>query len=125
MEVAVTKKTKVEAKDGEDYSIKPTAVTPSIDTSSWPLLLKNYDKREYALDSIPNGGAYCTSSVESRDKSTANWRQDGRGNHSKHEGPRLTLLSLSPCSHRSLHPDPQWQLPVEARPQVVYLLRCH
>jgi H/ACA ribonucleoprotein complex subunit 4 len=46
MEVAVHKKTKVEAKDGEDYSIKPQAVTPSIDTSSWPLLLKNYDKRK-------------------------------------------------------------------------------
>lgn len=31
----------------EDYTIKPTAVTPSLDTSNWPLLLKNYDKREY------------------------------------------------------------------------------
>lgn len=30
----------------EDYSIKPQAVTPSLDTSDWPLLLKNYDKRE-------------------------------------------------------------------------------
>jgi H/ACA ribonucleoprotein complex subunit 4 len=28
-----------------DYSIKPEAVTPAVDTSSWPLLLKNYDKR--------------------------------------------------------------------------------
>lgn len=30
----------------EEYTIKPQAVTPAIDTSSWPLLLKNYDKRE-------------------------------------------------------------------------------
>jgi hypothetical protein len=31
-------------KDQEiDYSIKPEAVTPAIDTSTWPLLLKNYN----------------------------------------------------------------------------------
>lgn len=29
-----------------DYSIKPENVTPQIPTSEWPLLLKNYDKRE-------------------------------------------------------------------------------
>lgn len=27
-----------------DYSIKPEATTPVIDTSSWPLLLKNYNR---------------------------------------------------------------------------------
>lgn len=43
MEVATTKKGKGQE---EDYSIKPQAVTPAIDTSSWPLLLKNYDRRE-------------------------------------------------------------------------------
>ena len=32
-----------------EYSIKPEAVTPAIDTSTWPLLLKNYDKRK-----VPN-----------------------------------------------------------------------
>lgn len=31
----------------EEYTIKPQAVTPALDTSSWPLLLKNYDKREW------------------------------------------------------------------------------
>jgi hypothetical protein len=31
-----------------DYSIKPEAVTPVVDTSTWPLLLKNYDKREHS-----------------------------------------------------------------------------
>jgi H/ACA ribonucleoprotein complex subunit 4 len=30
----------------DEYTIKPQAVTPAIDTSSWPLLLKNYDRRE-------------------------------------------------------------------------------
>ncbi len=29
-----------------DYSIKPEAVSPVVDTSQWPLLLKNYDKRK-------------------------------------------------------------------------------
>lgn len=29
-----------------DFSIKPENVTPAISTSEWPLLLKNYDKRE-------------------------------------------------------------------------------
>ena len=32
------------ANDEADYSIKPEAATPSLDTSSWPLLLKSYDK---------------------------------------------------------------------------------
>jgi H/ACA ribonucleoprotein complex subunit 4 len=27
-----------------DYAIKPEALTPSIPTSEWPLLLKNYDQ---------------------------------------------------------------------------------
>jgi H/ACA ribonucleoprotein complex subunit 4 len=26
-----------------DYTIKPEAITPAVDTSSWPLLLKNYN----------------------------------------------------------------------------------
>ncbi|KAL8041505.1 hypothetical protein ABFX02_10G169100 [Erythranthe guttata] len=33
-----------EAKDGGDFLIKPQSFTPSIDTSQWPILLKNYDK---------------------------------------------------------------------------------
>jgi H/ACA ribonucleoprotein complex subunit 4 len=33
------------AKDNDDpYTIKPEAVTPVLDTSEWPLLLRNYDK---------------------------------------------------------------------------------
>jgi H/ACA ribonucleoprotein complex subunit 4 len=28
-----------------DYSIKPENITPTIDTSAWPLLLKNWDQR--------------------------------------------------------------------------------
>jgi hypothetical protein len=35
------------AKADVEYSIKPEAVTPAIPTSEWPLLLKNYDKREF------------------------------------------------------------------------------
>lgn len=45
MDVVKTKKVQQE----EEYTIKPQAVTPAIDTSTWPLLLQNYDKRELAL----------------------------------------------------------------------------
>ncbi|KAI0913272.1 pseudouridine synthase [Ustulina deusta] len=41
-----------------EYAIKPTAVTPAVDTSNWPLLLKNYDKllvRTGHFTPIPNG----------------------------------------------------------------------
>ncbi len=31
---------------GDDGSIKPEAVTTAVDTSQWPLLLKNYDRRQ-------------------------------------------------------------------------------
>lgn len=37
--------------DDDEYTIKPQAVTPQLDTSTWPLLLKNYDKRK-----CPPGG---------------------------------------------------------------------
>lgn len=48
MEVATTKKGA-----DDEYTIKPQAVTPAIDTSSWPLLLKNYDRREWnVVDSL-------------------------------------------------------------------------
>ena len=36
------------ANDEADYSIKPEAVTPALNTSDWPLLLKGYDKREWS-----------------------------------------------------------------------------
>ncbi|KAI1340926.1 putative rRNA pseudouridine synthase [Xylariaceae sp. FL0016] len=43
-----------------DYSIKPTTVAPPVDTSQWPLLLKNYDQllvRSGHFTPIPNGSA--------------------------------------------------------------------
>jgi H/ACA ribonucleoprotein complex subunit 4 len=33
----------------DEQVIKPQAVVPAVDTSDWPLLLKNYDKRMYLL----------------------------------------------------------------------------
>jgi len=33
-----------EGSDDEDYMIKPTNIVPKLDTSKWPLLLKNYDR---------------------------------------------------------------------------------
>jgi hypothetical protein len=35
------------AKEGIDFSIKPELITPNIPTSEWPLLLKDYDKRQF------------------------------------------------------------------------------
>lgn len=32
------------SKDAMDFTIKPEAITPEVDTSSWPLLLKNYNQ---------------------------------------------------------------------------------
>jgi len=36
----------VQANNNQDveYTIKPQAVVPNVDTSNWPLLLKNYDR---------------------------------------------------------------------------------
>ena len=41
-----------------DYSIKTEETTPKLDTSQWPLLLKNYDKllvRSAHFTPIPQG----------------------------------------------------------------------
>lgn len=45
-------------KSEDDYTIKPEKGTPKLDTSKWPLLLKNYDKlniRTGHYTPIPNG----------------------------------------------------------------------
>ncbi|KAL0639102.1 centromere/microtubule-binding protein cbf5 [Maublancomyces gigas] len=50
----------VHKQESEDYSIKPEANTPSVDTSQWPLLLKNYNNllvRTGHFTPIPNGCA--------------------------------------------------------------------
>ncbi|OTA90238.1 hypothetical protein M434DRAFT_78268 [Hypoxylon sp. CO27-5] len=61
--------TKDDIKPNEDeFSIKPTAVTPSVDTSTWPLLLKNYDKllvRTGHFTPIPNGSSPLTRDLKS------------------------------------------------------------
>lgn len=44
----------------DEYSIKPQATTPALDTSNWPLLLKNYEKllvRTGHFTPIPNGSS--------------------------------------------------------------------
>ena len=38
------KKSKKKEKDEGGLVIAPSSVTPKLDTSGWPLLLKNYDK---------------------------------------------------------------------------------
>ncbi|KAI2780337.1 putative rRNA pseudouridine synthase [Daldinia loculata] len=61
--------TKDDIKPKEDeFSIKPTTVTPSVDTSTWPLLLKNYDKllvRTGHFTPIPNGSSPLTRDLKS------------------------------------------------------------
>ncbi|KAK3431545.1 hypothetical protein EUGRSUZ_E03348 [Eucalyptus grandis] len=37
-----------------DYMIKPQSYTPSIDTSQWPILLKNYDRLNYVRYGVLN-----------------------------------------------------------------------
>lgn len=48
--MALVKKQKVEEDD--DQIIKPEHITPTIDTSEWPLLLRNWDQREIFLRTI-------------------------------------------------------------------------
>ncbi|RFU35862.1 hypothetical protein B7463_g507, partial [Scytalidium lignicola] len=57
-QLPVSKMAMVVAEKDVDYSIKPEAITPAIDTSSWPLLLKNYNKllvRTGHFTPIPSG----------------------------------------------------------------------
>eukprot|EP00887_Chlorella_sp_A99_P004023 scaffold11.g4023.t1 len=51
-------KTKQQEQEGADLVIKPQSTTPALDTSKWPLLLKNYDKlhvRTGHYTPIPSG----------------------------------------------------------------------
>jgi H/ACA ribonucleoprotein complex subunit 4 len=44
----------------KEYVIKPETKTPELDTTEWPLLLKNYDKlnvRSYHYTPIPVGNS--------------------------------------------------------------------
>ena len=53
-----SKKSKEKAGDDDDHVIKPQSSVPKLDTSDWPLLLKNYDKlnvRTGHYTPIPNG----------------------------------------------------------------------
>lgn len=44
---------KVKMADNEEHVIKPQSTTPVTDTSDWPLLLKNYDKRAHSSQLLP------------------------------------------------------------------------
>lgn len=37
----------------DEHVIKPQTTTPAADTSDWPLLLKNYDKRAPSSQFVP------------------------------------------------------------------------
>jgi H/ACA ribonucleoprotein complex subunit 4 len=42
----VTEVVNKKKEEQEEHIIKPQATTPAVDTSEWPLLLKNYDNRK-------------------------------------------------------------------------------
>lgn len=55
----LTREQVVSAQLNGDYAIKPETLQPALDTSQWPLLLKNYDKllvRSSHFTPIPVGG---------------------------------------------------------------------
>jgi len=37
----------------EDFAIQPEKITPTLDASKWPLLLKNYDKLMVRPGTLP------------------------------------------------------------------------
>ena len=78
-----------------DYAIKPQNLTPAVDTSDWPLLLKSYDKRK---DQVPTALVVHT---------------------------LIMSICTSPCPHRSFHSHSQRLHASEARPQILHQLRCH
>jgi H/ACA ribonucleoprotein complex subunit 4 len=47
--MALVKKQEVE----DDQIIKPEAITPTLDTSNWPLLLKNWDQCKSGVLLLP------------------------------------------------------------------------
>ena len=50
----MSKMTDMEKKQAQEdeFTIKPEAVTPALDTSKWPLLLKNFDRRTSRRQSL-------------------------------------------------------------------------
>ncbi|OBR11973.1 TruB family pseudouridylate synthase [Colletotrichum higginsianum IMI 349063] len=55
----------VKHSEEEEFAIKPQASVPHLDTSNWPLLLKNYDKRNPLKRDIKS---YISSGVINLDK---------------------------------------------------------
>lgn len=83
----------------EEFSIKPEQVTPALDTSSWPLLLKNYDKRACARSPRP-------SRAPRRDEQPTNttsrfFLQCTFAPDTSHPFPMVARLSAGTSSHTS------------------------
>jgi len=38
--------------EGDEFVIKPQATAPAVDTSQWPLLLKNFDRRPFSSGAL-------------------------------------------------------------------------
>lgn len=70
-----------------DYSLKPDSTAPKLDTSQWPLLLKNYDKllvRSAHFTPIPSGSSPLKRSLKEYIK-TGVINLDKPSNPSSHE----------------------------------------
>lgn len=85
----------VKQDDGEEHIIKPEAVTPAIDTSAWPLLLRNWDqcKLSSATQNLP-----CNADIESSTRPNRSFHPNPRRMHTS--PPRSEILHLF-RSHQS------------------------
>ena len=66
--VPLTREQVASAQLAGDYTIKAESATPKLDTSQWPLLLKNYDKllvRSSHFTPIPSGCSPLKRDIES------------------------------------------------------------
>ena len=89
-----SKRERASSDGGGDFMIQPESTTPKIDTSKWPLLLKNYDQLHVRTASTMTArslGLYPASSRSPRDASAE--RSDPRGR---------SLCSLGMFTRRTL-----------------------
>ncbi len=98
----------------DDFVIKPEDTTPKLDTSKWPLLLKNYDQVYFSLSTAPTMSIICFCICVAM--------------------PLLWLIMThvsffyvvtAARSHRTLHSLSQWTQPPEAPAGRVHSLRNH
>ena len=92
----------------EDFAIAPEKITPTLDASKWPLLLKNYDK--LMVRTRPDHHHFPSPAApRARVKIT-----DDQGFPTTPHADRCHVAKPIPGSHRPLHPDPMRPLAPKA-----------